>query len=489
MDLPLHYHYLYNVHVGLAAYTMGIPVVVVASRTAIIFHSLALIISLSYFSSNRLGTGLAGVIAAESLLLTFGYSTIMWKFFHFATASIMYRVASTIVAFQIFLLLLDEILISRKIRLSFWLICLLAFVGSGTRANMLPMLAAGVTMLLIVNIRGRSARNDYAIVLLTVAAAVGLGSVIFLGAGTGDADGTQLILIRPFNLAVSMWNEHEYSPLVTVLQGWGLPEWSVSLLYLLVALCGRTTFLLPGLIYVFLAAKTPDRNTKALLGGVAIGGTLLLMLVETVIPQEIWAFYWYADIALALLGSVGLLELWQRKSTSRFAKSSIIFAGLLFFIQCADFLVGFGPKLVHAKFPAPAPAFQSAELQSVSLQLSQVVEPGDVLVTGGHFQNVDDRPFSAVVPGLQLYASRYILPIYASRTTVNPEIASRLWLLDNNLSSQTDRSRVRSEVGSARSLYLLWIGPKPADDRGMSLVATWPTMSLWKVDEVTRRSR
>lgn len=481
MDVPLHYHYLYNVHVGMAAYTTGVPVVVIASRTAIIFHSLAFILCLFAFASARIGLGMLGVVAATAMLLTFGYSEVMWKEFHFATASIMYRVASTIVAFQIFVLLVDEALTPKKERVSVWLLCLAMFAASGTRANLLPMFAAGLGMLGLVHCRDRSRVLDSAALFAIAAACIVAGSVLFLGAGIGPSDGTKLLLLHPLNLAVADWGGGELSPFVTTLQRAGAPDWLTSICYLIVALCGRLTFLLPGAVYVVCGSNRVDRDTKILLGGVALGGLTLLLLVETVVSQEVWAFYWYADIALALLGAAGLWCMWCDQPRSKIAALGVVLSCALFVMQAAEFSIGFLPKLAHSTFPTPAPAFQTASLEKVSRSLVGVAKAGDVFVTGGDFKEVDDRPFAAVVPGLQLYGSRSILPVYASRTNVNPHVASRLWLLNNDLASYSDRAKVRADVGNRRSLYMLWIGPTPLDRVGMSLVASWPAESLWKI--------
>ena len=397
MDVPLHYHYLYNIHVGMAARTMDIPVILVASRLAIVFHSLSLILCLFAFSSARTGMGTLGVVAAVSLLLTFGYSEVMWKIFHLATASIMCRVASTIVAFQVFILLLDEVLARKSFRMGGWLLFFIAFAGSGTRAMMLPMLAAGVSMLFLIHIKDRTIREEYAGLLLIILVGITAGAVVFLGLGTAQSDGTKLILINPLNLSVSdVDGSGRHSPLVETLLNWGTPGWIASLVYLSIALCGRLTFILPGLVYA-LCTKTVDHDVKVLLGGVALGGLTLLLVVETAVPQEIWAFYWYADIALALLGSFGLCALWRARfgERSKAVVLGLAVSALLFFAQVLEFFNGFIPKYLQTRFPTPAPIFQDASLRDVELALDRLINRGDVLVTGGNFGQFDERPLAA----------------------------------------------------------------------------------------------
>lgn len=305
MDVPLHYHYLFNVHVGSAAETFHIPLILVASRLAIVFHALVFVLTLYAFCAARFRAGWLGAVAAVQLLLTFGYSAVMWEQVHLATASIMFRVASTMVAFQLFLVLCDEILgLAKNERLrTYLLLGFLLLVASGTRAMLLPVLCGGIGLLFLFHLRDRIARRIYATVLGMALVSVALGAVFFLGLGSGDSDGTSLLRLSPLNLAVSSIAADRYSPFVDWLLAAGLPAALASLAYLVVAIAGRTTFLLPGVLYgAFSRGSGIDRNVRVMLGGVAIAGITLLVFVETVIPQEIWAFYWYADIALALLG-------------------------------------------------------------------------------------------------------------------------------------------------------------------------------------------
>jgi len=488
MDVPLYYHYLFNIHVGTAARTVGIPLILVASRLAIIYHAFLFVLMLHAFCGSRFRAGWLGTIAAVQVLLTFGFSAVMWPYFHLATALIIFQLASTAVAFEIFLVVCDEILgpSGQASRRPYALIVFLMLVASGTRANLLPMLCGGIGLVLLAHVRRGHERVAYGGLLGAAMLAIIAGAVFFLGMGNSDSNGTSLLFVRPLNVAVSEVQQAVYAPLVQTLLAAGLPTPLAAIAYLVVAILGRMTFLLPGVIFALVATGTGiERNLRVMLGGVALAGISLLVLIETALPQEIWAFYWYADIGFALLGAAGLRALWQRRMIQPvLAGGALLATILLFVLQLWDFSTGFAQRLSVTQFPTPAPVFQTAPgFEELVPTLQEHVVPGDVLVTGGNVGILDDRVLPAAVLGLQLYASRTILPIYEARANVDPRVASRLWLIRDNLADSAARATIRREVGPSRALYLLWLGETaPTDRAGLSPVGSWPIMSLWRVE-------
>ncbi len=488
MDVPLHYHYLFNIHVGMAARTFDIPLILVASRLAIVFHAFLFLLTLYAFCESRFRAGWLGAVSATQMLLTFGYSGVMWRDLHLATASIMYQVASTMVAFQIFLVLCDEILgragtTDRKP--PYALIFFMMLVASGTRASMLPMLAAGIGLLLLTHLRVKEDRRVDLILLGAAVVGIVAGAAFFLGFGRSESDGTRLLFVSPLNLAVSERARHTFAPMVDALLNAGVPRSITALTYLVIAILGRTTFLLPGVIVALLAGTSViDRSARALLGGVILGGIAILVFVEAVVPQEVWAFYWYADIGLAVLGSVGLRELWRRRATpSLWIRTALLLTVMLFAVQLWDFSEGFGPKLRATALPTPEPALSARpDFTALVKVLDKTVVPGDVLVTGGRFGSFDERVLPAQIPGLQLYAARLILPVYGARVRIDPRVASRMWLTHDDLGTPAARRAVRQDVGPRRQLYLLWLGQRPVDATGLAPIEIWPTMSLWRVE-------
>ena len=488
MDVPLHYHYLFNIHVGTAARTFGIPLILVASRLAIIFHVFLFVLMLHAFCRSRFRAGWLGTPAAVQLLLTFGSSAVLWPYFHLATAPIIFQLTSTAVAFGIFLVLCDEILgpAGHESQRPYALIVFLMLVASGTRANLLPMLCGGIGLVLIAHVRQGYQRAAYVGLLGAAMLAIIAGAVFFLGMGGGGSNGTSLLLIRPLNVAVSEVAKDVYSPIVRTLLAAGLPRELTAMAYLLVAILGRMTFLLPGLIFALVGTGSGiERNLRVMVGGVALAGIGLLVLIEAVVPQEIWAFYWFADIGFALLGAAGLRALWQRRVTRPvLAGAALLASTLLFVLQLWDSYPRFSQALSVTRLPTPAPVFQTLPgFKELVQTLEQHVVPGDVLVTGGNFWTFDDRVLPAAVPGLQLYASRLVLPIYEARVNVDPRVASRLWLIRDNLRDSVARATILTDVGPSRGLYFLWFGETvPADRTGLSPVGRWPLMSLWRIE-------
>ena len=72
MDVPLYYHYMFNVHVGMAGRTFDIPLILVASRLAIVFHAFLFLLTLYAFCESRFQAGWLGAVSAAQMLLTFG---------------------------------------------------------------------------------------------------------------------------------------------------------------------------------------------------------------------------------------------------------------------------------------------------------------------------------------------------------------------------------------------------------------------------------
>ena len=151
------------------------------------------------------GAGWLGTPAAVQLLLTFGSSAVLWPYFHLATASIIFQLTSTAVAFGIFLVLCDEILgpPGQESQRPYALIVFLMLVASGTRANLLPMLCGGIGLVLVAHVRQGYKRLAYVGLLGAAMLAIIAGAVFFLGMGGGGSNGTSLLLIRPLNVAVS----------------------------------------------------------------------------------------------------------------------------------------------------------------------------------------------------------------------------------------------------------------------------------------------
>lgn len=88
--------------------------------------------------------------------------------------------------------------------------------------------------------------------------AIVAGAVFFLGLGSGDSNGTSVLFVRPLNVAVSEVQADVYAPLVQTLRDAGLPTRLTAFAYLLVAILGRMTFLLPGVVFAF--AAPPARS-------------------------------------------------------------------------------------------------------------------------------------------------------------------------------------------------------------------------------------
>ena len=450
--------------------------------TAIVFHAFVFIMMMCTVASSRLKAGWLGIVAALALLLNFGLSEFMWKYLHMAMTLVMYQVASTMIAFEIFLVLIDEVLSPRReadAALATGQSCPARQRSSSDDATHVGGRSGFAGTL---QSEARAFRRQ------RPASIVGAGGIcdrilLLLGIRSGESDGTRLVFLSPLNLAVSETAAQQYSPLVNQLLEWGLPSRVAVLLYLIVALCGRMAFLLPFAVYA-LATTAVDRDLRLLLGGTALAGVGLLVLIEAVVPQEIWAFYWFADIALALLGVAGLKAMWSKSATnaSPDADGNDIGCGTL----CRAGMGFLGRIQRQARdnlFPDGATDLPGCGRRRARRNAIENNPSRRCIGHRGSTLMIDDRTLAAGVVGLQLYASRIILPVYAARTKVAEQVASRMWLLDDDLALASSRQRIRDDVGPGRSLYLLWLGIEmPTDMNGITQIAAWPEMSLWRVD-------
>ncbi|MEA2883936.1 MAG: hypothetical protein QOH32_3192 [Bradyrhizobium sp.] len=489
MGVPLNYHYLFNIHVGMASYTLNIPTILVASRLAIILHVFLFMGMIYAFCRSWLCSGWIGLAVCLQILFTFGVSQPLWDYFHFATAAILYELPSATISLAVFLLLSDEVLRlfdqKQTQTAPYLLLGLLLLVASGVRANLLPVFIGGLGFLLLGHIRDPADKRRAFCLLIAAVASFSFGLWFFYGLG-GPGDGTKLLFLDPLNAAVSEVGRGRYSPVFAWLVAHNVPTVISSGLYLIVALCGRLTFLLPGVLFFWLGkAKTDSEwNVSLLFGGVALAGLAILVFVGSGVPQEVWAFYWYGDVGLAIAGAAGLHWFWQVRAKARVAWSiALTYAALTLGLQVYLVAKPAIAAVVAGSFPQPYPVYSSGVIYPLLVEsLQRTAKIGDVLVTGGLVDKFDERPLAASIPGLQLFAPRSVLWVYSKRTPVDSRLKDRLFLLNDRLSEKESLDGVRRAVPPDRTLYLLWIGeePPPYQDR-IKLQSRWAGFSLWQV--------
>ena len=468
-DVPLYYHYLFNAHVAAARTGAGVPVLVTAARLGVIVHLFVLIALMVNFSRARFRSGWVGLLAAAQILGTYGFTKIMWGVFHQATPLILMQLPSALIALAIFLVLVDEaadfVDAEQRSAGHFVLIAGGFVLSSGMRANLLPVFLCALGLLALVSwIRKRVFPTR--VVALAVAAVVALvfGMVFFYGF-LDPAGSSGSLAVAPLNRTVGwgcagLGNEG-YSPLYEWLFRATASERLASLLYLIAAVCGRLGLLLPGLIFYLATRQRPQGGhsvTLLLLGAFGAGVGVLGLLKNEF--QEQWAFYWFGDLGLALLGAEGLRLLFSFSTriarAPRAALISLAVGGAA--LQGYEWTVPLLRDLRSLGERSATVNYQRApEVGELVRWGDQGIPRGSVLVTAGNANGFDHRIWPVVLPGVQLYADRYILRVYLNRRKPDPRLVSRSKLLDQPSTTELMRT-VRREVPASRAVFLLWMG-------------------------------
>jgi hypothetical protein len=322
--------------------------------------------------------------------------------------------------------------------------------------------------------------------LVLISVSIIFGLYFFYGAGS-NVSGVEVLKLNPLNNSVALVSgtRDGLAPLFTTLQARGLNESLSSLLYIVFVLLGRQTFLLSGLIAYFLFYPYQQQISITLLFlGIYCAGVGVICLLESSF-QEQWAFLWYGDIGMAILGATGLIYLILMKEHRSIKYCLISFSILVLLIQSYDLIPGVLKDLRNIGIKTVYPSYSThPDYNALVDWLRQNVTAGSVIFTAGNYQEVDDRTLPAAVPGIQLYASRHILDIYAERSSIDPKIIYRQNLLSHQPLSLETILSVRQEVLSSRSLYLIWVGPgQPPSSKQIVYKFRHGIFSVWLIKD------
>lgn len=488
--IPLNYHYLFNIHVGLAHYVTGVEIIQISARISLVFHSFLFMSSVYIFCTKWFETPIVGILATVQIMMISGYTNLFWHTFHSASPSIMIKVPSTIIAFQVFLLLSDWVISKFKTNdrniMPFLLISFVIFVSSGVRANLLPVTLGGFGLVFLYQFyRTRRFETSLALLLVTVIS-IGFGMWMFYGLGS-ELDARELLRFSPLNVAVSSVGTSALSYTMIWMLETGFPESIAVLLYLVLALCGRLTFLLPGLFFFLLHPYVRSQHIvlKLMLGGCAIAGGLVLLLIESTVVQEVWAFYWYADIALAIMGAAGTVLLLQARKTLSWLWSIAAGYFVVFLAVQTWWFVSLTTQNVQKMdLPLAGISMNRNPIHDPLVdELREIVQPDDLLVVGGAYNTYDAKALPAAVPGLQLFADRHVLTFYLSRESENDSLTSKAFLVEDDLSDAESLKRVYDLVTGEKRLLLLWLGDeRPAYVSNLEMLSDTQGAGVWSVD-------
>lgn len=490
--IRLSYHYLPNMHIAAASALTGVPVLLISARLFVIVQFVVFLALLINFAQARFGSWAAGALAGAQILGTYQFAPIAWDAFHHATAQVLVQLPSTLLACGILLVAWHEILewMSHPLpcRRRLLLIVLVLVASSGVRAQLLPILIAGLSLLgayLIIVRRPGLAR--VLPVLLAAVVSLLFGLWFFYGLG-GAVDATGVVALRPLNKSVAMVTAAGLAQPSAVFQwvaGATGSEEIAAVCYIAVALIGRLGFLLPGALayFIWFRGEREALTAALLLGGYLAGVGALAFLYSPF--QEQWNFQLYGDVAMAVLGGTGLV---RAIVSRRKAPLLLLLLGLPGLVIGAYELV---PPVLADLREMPSrvgyPSYSSdPRVQELVRLLQQELPRGSVVVTGGKWLGFDDRILPVLVPGVQLYASRVQLDVYLRRVNPDPRLSRRRVLLTEPWDATTYAS-LRSDVPGDRDLFLLWRGrPGPPAAPDLHLLASQGPYSLFRISTPVR---
>ena len=313
-----------SLRIAAANYITGIPVLLIAARLFPIVHLWLTLALLFMFARIRFGSWAVGILAGVQLLSTYGYTPISWHLFHHASASILVLLPSAVLAYEVLLVIWHETVdcLSRWQfdQKHFLFVAALLLLCSGVRAQLLPIVIAGVCVLGAYSVFSQRSLL-LGIVAVLACACIGLlfGLWFFYGLGT-TTNATGVLAVRPFNPTVALiagplGQTSTFYQSVEHATGSGNVA---AVCMIVVALVGRLGFLLPGVIayFIWFRRKT-ETLTVALLVGAYLAGIGAISLLHSLF-QEQWNFQLYGDLAIALIGATGLVRVFATQTRRAF---------------------------------------------------------------------------------------------------------------------------------------------------------------------------
>ena len=404
--VPLHYHYLFNLHLAGAHVITDVPVHVLVCRLAPSLYFAVLLLLLLRSAYQWFGSVWVGVLAMIQIFLTYGKSEVMWQWFHSLTGYVIVQVPSHIIAFSWFLVCLDEARTFSTNPKYDWrsamLLCLFLWTGIGLRAQLVPVLVAAFLMLGFVDLlRRRKAFWRMAGLSAVGCISIVFGMYFFFGFGS-SVDATDALRLTPFSDTVA--NVGGLSPMYLLITDVVSSPTVSSVLFVVLALIGRLGFLAVGLAF-FLVRRMREGgwSVPELLGcGAYVSGILALLFIASPDQQQ-WPFLWYGEVVAAMAGAQGLQTLVRsRRSVTK--TLLLLLVGTAFLWQAVDFARGFLPDLADIADRGKPPHYSNyLEWADIVDWLEDNAQEGDVLVSSGT-RAVDDRVIPAFVRDVQLYA-------------------------------------------------------------------------------------
>lgn len=485
--VPSYYHYMFYLHLAAASEITELPTIILACRLSLIIQY-ALLIALIYnFTRIRFSSQWLGFLVLLQIFGVIGYTPIMAGIFGSAVVGAMMLVSATMAAFPVFFVLLyettDWIKKSNLELGQLLIITIMLIVGSGVRSSLLPIFGAGLGFLILIYVvRDRKIPwRVLAILGLTLISFI-FGLFFFYGVGT-DLAATKFL---------------QYSPLMSVrslttpkyLQTLGLPDVFSRHIAFIIMIFGRSTFLLPGGIGLFLLRRYNAKNDLLwLLVGFYLAGVLFVYFFAALGGSE-YTFLHYGHFAFNLLGALGLgyVIMERRKIIVKYVLISL--AVFLLAIQLYDVVPAATREIENlAKRRSPPVFFRLKAYNELIQWLQRNIPPNNVCITAGDRARAFERTFPPMVEGLQLYGSRRHVKLLVNRSGGDTSLYKRLELLkklEGGNGKRPDWSvlkTIRESIGPEKNLFMIYTSktepPEPLPF--IQLLFEKKPFSVWRI--------
>ena len=488
-ELPPYYHYMFYFHLAAASEITGLPAIILACRLSLIVQY-ALLMALIYnFMRKRFSSAWLGFLVLFQIFGVVGYTRIMAWIFASAVPGAMMLVSATMASFPVFFVLLyettDWIKKSNRELGQLCIITIMLIVGSGVRSSLLPIFGLGLGFLILVYVfRDRTIPWRVLTILGLTLISFIFGLFFFYGAGT-DLTATKFLQYSPLG-SVSILTTPKY------LETLGLsPNLSAHIAFVIM-IFGRSTFLLPGVIGLFLLRRYNAKNDLLwLLVGFYLAGVLFVYFYTALGGSE-YTFLYYGHFAFNCLGALGLyyVIIERHKIIVKYVLVSL--AVFLLALQSYDVVPAAIYQTKNLAERSSPPVFSSQEAYNKLIQwLQQNIPPDNVCITAGYRPEWTEKTFPAMVEGLQLYGSRRKVGYLAQRSSGDPSLYRRLELLkrleEGKNGKKPDLSMlktIRQSIKPEKKLFMIYRSQtgSPAPLPFTQLLFEHPPFSVWQIE-------
>jgi hypothetical protein len=324
--VPHAYNYAAHVWLAASSYLTGIPienVVVYVAPALLLYCSASALAALGYYA------GLRGWIVGLVVCCAFWYAgltpigaRLFGRAFTWSAVAVIGPLLAFCASLILIMALSDWFSVPGKQRRgsAYAFAFLVMFVLVGSRAPGAIILLCAVSFLILCEIVVQKRLNFSSLAMAAVlAAAIGLGLVVFLGYGTDfNPDSFTRISATPFPYLAT----YDFFWLPTLLMTNGVaPNWAGALQFACLAIV-QAGFLTPFLLWRISASRRAYSALEALLFGAGVAGIAAVFFLENSGGSQ-FSFLHYSTLAFSLLGGIALSETTAVRTRQFYAAAAI----------------------------------------------------------------------------------------------------------------------------------------------------------------------